>query len=121
MLSSQRMGNLIDELSEEADVVLFDTPPVLSVTDAAVLGNQTGGTLFVVEVGKTRRDTLAQAVSRIDNTNASILGVLLNRIKPSHDSYYYYQYYSSYSEDGSKARRRIRRRSKSKDQVGAPS
>ena len=121
ILSSQRMGNLIDELSEEADIVLFDTPPVLSVTDAAVLATQTGGTLFVVEVGKTRRDTLAQAVSRIDNTNASILGVLFNRIKPSHDSYYYYQYYSSYSEEGTKSRRRIKRRSKSKDQVGAPS
>jgi len=121
ILSSQRMGNLIDELSEEADVVLFDTPPVLSVTDAAVLGTQTGGVLFVVEVGKTRRDTLTQAVSRVRNTNAQILGVLLNRIKPSHDSYYYYQYYSIYSEDGPKTRRRIRRRSKTKDQVGAPS
>jgi Mrp family chromosome partitioning ATPase len=74
------MGNLIDELSEEADVVLFDTPPVLSVTDATVLGNQTDGTLFVVEVGKTWRDTLSQAISRIRNTNAQILGVLLNRI-----------------------------------------
>jgi capsular exopolysaccharide synthesis family protein len=121
ILSSQRMGNLIDELSEEADFVLFDTPPVLSVTDAAVLATQTGGTLFVVQSGETRRDTFAQAVKRIRKANAPVLGVLLNRIKPTDDSYYYYQYYNSYSEDGSKTRRRIGRRSKSKDQVGAAS
>lgn len=119
ILSSQRMGQLIEELSEEADVLLFDTPPALSVTDAAVLAPQTDGTLFVVQVGETRRDTLIQAVNRVRKSNAQVLGVLLNRIKPSHASYYYYQYYSSYSQEGDKSRRRIKRRSKSKNQVGA--
>lgn len=119
ILSSQRMGQLIEELNEESDVILFDTPPVLSVTDSAVLATQTEGTLFVVQVGETRRDTLIQAVNRIRSANAQVLGVLLNRIKPSHDSYYYYQYYSSYAQDGTKSRRRMRRRSKSKNQVGA--
>ncbi len=121
ILSSQRMGQLIEELGEEADILLFDTPPVLSVTDAAVLAPQTEGILFVVQVGETRRDTLAQAVGRIRNTNAHVLGVLLNRINPSHGSYYYYQYYSSYAQDDAKKRRKIGRRSSSKDQVGAPS
>jgi capsular exopolysaccharide synthesis family protein len=116
ILSSQRMGQLIEALSAEADVLLFDTPPVLTVTDAAVLAPQTGGTLFVVQVGETRRETLIQAVDRIRNNNAQVLGVLLNRIKPSHGSYYYYQYYSTYSNDGRK-RRRIRRRSKSKNEA----
>ena len=116
ILSSQRMGQLIDALTAEADVLLFDTPPVLTVTDAAVLAPQTGGTLFVVQVGETRRDTLAQAVDRIRNNNAQVLGVLLNRIKPSHGSYYYYQYYSTYGDDNL-GRRRIRRRSKSKGEA----
>jgi non-specific protein-tyrosine kinase len=116
ILSSQRMGQLIDALSAEADVLLFDTPPVLTVTDAAVLAPQTGGTLFVVQVGETRRDTLIQAVDRIRNNNAQVLGVLLNRIKPSHGSYYYYQYYSTYGDDDLR-RRRIRRRSKSKGEA----
>jgi non-specific protein-tyrosine kinase len=114
ILSSQRMGQLIAAFSEEADVLLFDTPPVLTVTDAAVLAPQTDGTLFVVQVGETRRDTLVQAVNRIRSSNAQVLGVLLNRIKPSHGSYYYYQYYSNYGDDGDKRRRRVRRRSKSK-------
>jgi capsular exopolysaccharide synthesis family protein len=119
ILSSQRMGQLIEELSEEADVLLFDSPPVLSVTDAAVLAPQTQGTLFVVQVGETSRDTLRQAVNRVHKSNAHVLGVLLNRIKPSHGSYYYYQYYSTYAADDKKSRRRLRRRSKAKNQVGA--
>jgi capsular exopolysaccharide synthesis family protein len=119
ILSSQRMAQLIDELITEADFLLFDSPPVLSVTDAAVLAPQTQGALFVVQVGETSRDTLRQAVERLRKSNAHVMGVLLNRIKPSHGSYYYYQYYSTYDSDGSKSRRRIRRRSKAKNQVGA--
>lgn len=115
ILSSQRMGQLIEELYKEADILIFDTPPVLTVTDAAVLAPKTDGTLFVVHVGKTRRDTLSQAVERILKTNGHALGVVLNRIKPSHGSYYYYQYYNTYSRDGKK--RKKRRRITSKDQV----
>ncbi len=115
ILSSQRMQNLIDELYDEADVLVFDTPPVLTVTDAAVLSPQVDGTLFVVQVGKTRRDTLVQAVERVMKTNAHPLGVVLNRIKPSHGGYYYYQYYDTYAQDDKKQKKRQRIRSK--DQV----
>jgi non-specific protein-tyrosine kinase len=115
ILSSQRMGQLIRELYEEADILVFDTPPVLTVTDAAVLAPKVDGALFVVHVGKTRRDTLSQAVARIEKTNAHPLGVVLNRIKPSHGSYYYYQYYDTYARSGKK--RKKRRRIGSKDQV----
>lgn len=115
ILSSQRMSQLIEELYKEADILIFDTPPVLTVTDAAVLAPKTDGTIFVVHVGKTRRDTLSQAVERIKKTNAHPLGIVLNRIKPSHGSYYYYQYYNTYSQDGKK--RTKKRRISSKDQV----
>lgn len=115
ILSSQRMNHLIDELYDEADILVFDTPPVLTVTDAAVLSPRVDGTIFVVHVGKTRRDTLAQAVERVMKTNAHPLGVVLNRIKPSHGGYYYYQYYDTYARDGKKQKRRHRVRSK--DQV----
>jgi non-specific protein-tyrosine kinase len=115
ILSSQRMVQLIEELYKEADVVIFDTPPVLTVTDAAVLAPKTDGTLFVVHVGKTRRDTLARAVELVKKTNAHTLGVVLNRIKPRYGSYYYYQYYNTYSRDGKK--RKKKRRISSKDQV----
>ncbi|MDX1413607.1 MAG: polysaccharide biosynthesis tyrosine autokinase [Candidatus Promineifilaceae bacterium] len=119
ILSSQRMNHLIQELYDEADVLVFDTPPVLTVTDAAVLSPQVDGTLFVVQVGKTRRDTLVQAVERVLNTNAQPLGVVLNRIKPSHGGYYYYQYYDTYTRKDK--RRKKRRHVSSKDQVSMPS
>jgi capsular exopolysaccharide synthesis family protein len=115
ILSSQRMGQLVEELYKEADIIVFDTPPVLTVTDAAVLAPKVDGTLFVVHVGKTRRDTLAQAVERIKKTNAHPLGVVLNRIKPSHGGYYYYQYYDTYAHSDKK--RKKKRRISSKDQV----
>lgn len=119
ILSSQRMGQLIEELKEEADILIFDTPPVLTVTDAAVLAPKTNGTLLVVHVGKTRRDTLSQAVERIRKTNSQPLGVVLNRIKPSHGSYYYYQYYNTYTRGGKS--RKKKRRITSKDQVSTTS
>jgi capsular exopolysaccharide synthesis family protein len=105
ILSSHRMSQLIEELYEGADILIFDTPPVLTVTDAAVLSPQADGTLFVVHVGKTRRDTLAQAVERIEKTSAHLLGVVLNRIKPSHGGYYYYQYYNTYTRRGKKRKK----------------
>ncbi len=117
ILSSQRMGLLIQELSQEADMLLFDTPPTLSVTDAAVLAPQVDGALFVVHVGETRREALKQAIERLRQSNSQILGVVLNRINPSQGSYYYYQYYSTYTQDGRGGKRR---RTRTKKQVGAP-
>ncbi len=114
ILSSQRMGQLIEELHKEADVLIFDTPPVLTVTDAAVLAPKTDGALFVVHVGKTRRDTLYEAVVRIKKTNAHTLGIVLNRVKPSHGSFYDYQYKNAYKHNTKKNRRRT---ITSKDQV----
>ena len=115
ILSSQRMGQLIEELYEGADILIFDTPPVLTVTDAAVLAPQVDGTLFVVQVGKTRRDTLARAVERVEKTSAHCLGVVLNRVKPSHGGYYYYQYYNTYAREGK--RRKKLDHIRSQDQV----
>ena len=54
LLGSQRMKHVIDELSKLADIVIFDTPPVLVVTDAAVLGRQVDGVLLVADAGGTR-------------------------------------------------------------------
>jgi Mrp family chromosome partitioning ATPase len=116
------MEKLIAELYKEADILLFDSPPVLSVTDSAVLAPRVDGTLFVVHVGKTRRDALLQAVSFIRKTNAQVLGIVLNRIKPSHSRYYYYyEYYNTYARDNDKQNKRRRRRIRSRDRVSAPS
>ncbi len=103
LLGSHRMAHLVEVLSEQADVVIFDSPPVLAVTDAAVLGRQMDGVLLVVEAGETREQALAHSVSELQKTGANILGVALNRLDSRRGGYYYYYYYSD--EQGGQRRR----------------
>ena len=61
LLNSQRMKDVIAEFESVVDVIVFDTPPVLTVADASIIGPQVNGALLVVDTGKTRRDTFANA------------------------------------------------------------
>jgi non-specific protein-tyrosine kinase len=78
-LSSGRMTRLIRQLETLADMVIFDTPPVLSVSDAALLASQTSGALLVIEAGKTRREQAQAAKDVLERARARLLGaVMLN-------------------------------------------
>ncbi len=110
LLGSARMGRLIEALERDADFVLFDTPPALPVTDAAVLAAQTDGVLVVMDAGRTRRGLAGVAVENLKQVGANLLGVALNRLAPGRGGYYYYYYYYYYLTDGSSARRRRSRR-----------
>lgn len=78
-LSSSRMTRLIQQLETLADMVIFDTPPVLSASDAALLASQTGGALLVIEAGKTRREQAQAAKDVLERARARLLGaVMLN-------------------------------------------
>ena len=114
LLSSQRMEQLLNILREHADFVIFDTPPVLTVTDSSVLATKVGGVLLVVEAGSTRRSTLAQAYELLNNSGGRVYGVLLNHLKSSRRGYYYnYYYYSHYQyEDGNRQKRLTSKKSK---------
>jgi Mrp family chromosome partitioning ATPase len=98
------MANAIRLLLEHADVVLFDSPPALAVTDAAVLGAQMDGVLLVVDAGVTRRGESERAKETLEQVGVHFLGVVLNRLKLGRGSYSYYYYY--YSSGGGKKRRR---------------
>jgi non-specific protein-tyrosine kinase len=104
LLGSQRMGQLIERLKEEADVILFDSPPAMAVTDASVLGTLADGVLIVVDAGRTRRNAAKETAERLRQVGANVLGAALNRLKPGRSGYYYYYYY--YSQDGTKRRRK---------------
>ncbi|MEE8391501.1 MAG: polysaccharide biosynthesis tyrosine autokinase [Anaerolineae bacterium] len=106
LLASERMQEFVAWLEGQADVVIFDSPPVLSVTDAAVLANLTDGTLLVVDCGETRKPAAAQAVERLTGVGGRVLGVVLNRLTPSRDGYYYYYYYYSGAGDATPGRKR---------------
>jgi non-specific protein-tyrosine kinase len=78
ILGSRRMESVIERLRNEADIILFDTPPVTAVTDAAVLATRVDGVLLVFQAGKTRRDRARQARLILEKVKANIIGVVLN-------------------------------------------
>ncbi len=89
LLSSQRMGKIIESLKAQADFVLFDSPPILAVTDAAVLARKVDGVLLVISAGKTKRDRAVKAKTMLDKVNAKVLGVVLNNAKLDSSLYGY--------------------------------
>jgi non-specific protein-tyrosine kinase len=78
LLGSKRMESLIERLTAEADMVLFDTPPVTAVTDAAVLATRLDGVLLVLQAGHTRRDRAREARRLLEKVKANMIGVVLN-------------------------------------------
>ena len=81
LLGSRRMEEIIAALLERADVVFFDAPPVVAVTDAAVLATKVDGVLLVVNAGGTKRDYARAAKARLEKVNANLLGAVLNNVR----------------------------------------
>jgi non-specific protein-tyrosine kinase len=90
VLGSQRMDRVIAALRSLADIVLFDAPPTIAVTDAAVLGVKVDGVLLVVSAGRTKRDHALRAKTLLEKVNAKVLGVVLNNVKFDGSLYQYY-------------------------------
>ena len=78
-VASAVMGGLVEELRSLADVVVIDTPPVLAVADASIIGSYADGVVIVVRSGKTKAEMLGEAVKRLRSARVRILGVALNR------------------------------------------
>jgi capsular exopolysaccharide synthesis family protein len=99
LLGSAKMADFIQSVKKAFDIILIDTPPVLAVTDALVMGPNVDGVILVVWGGKTSREALKRAKERMDLTNVKTLGVILNRINlKEHDYYYKHHYYHYYGE-----------------------
>ena len=100
LLGSKRMGQLIARLREEFDMIILDTPPVVAVTDALLLGRCADATILVARADVTRIDALLRAMDSVERSGANLLGVVLNNFNVAnvYGSYYkYYQYYHYYS------------------------
>lgn len=80
LLQSQSMAQLLTELRERYDIVILDAPPLLPVTDAALLTSQADGALVVVRHGKTTRDQLKGALERLEQVDGTVLGTVLNMV-----------------------------------------
>ncbi|MGG5371366.1 CpsD/CapB family tyrosine-protein kinase [Enterococcus sp. AZ196] len=90
LLSSRRMQQLVDTLSESFDLVIFDMPPVVTVTDAQIMSSYVDGTILVVRERKTNKQAILEAKKLLDMVQAKIIGVVYNGKKQGEDSYYYY-------------------------------
>jgi capsular exopolysaccharide synthesis family protein len=112
LLGSQRMRQLLASLNQMADVVILDSPPVVAVTDAAVLSNRVDGVVLVTYAGQTRRDVARQAVLNLQQAGANLLGGVLNGISKREGGYSYHQYYtpSRHGAAGQPSRAGLRRR-----------
>lgn len=90
LLGSKAMDQFINDAQGLFDVVVFDTPPVLAVTDGQVLSNKLDGVVLVVSSGKTETDAALKAKETLLNSKSKLLGVVLNNIKRTESQYYYY-------------------------------
>lgn len=93
LISSKKMARLVEALDNAFDLVIYDVPPVLSVTDAQILSTKVDGTVLVVRENKTEKASVKQAVKLIKHVNGEIVGVVLNDVHRSASGYYgYYGY-----------------------------
>ena len=102
LISSARADNMIEELRTRYDYVLFDTPPIIAVTDALILTKKVDLTFIVVRCGFTEKGIIKRTQELMDNINATIDGIIVNGVYVqkfySKQNYYYYYYYY-YGED----------------------
>jgi capsular exopolysaccharide synthesis family protein len=104
LLGSARAAEVIAALRDDFDMVLLDSPPVLPVTDAAVLSAQADATLLVATAGKTRRRDFGRAVELLRQVEAPLVGSVLNGVSTASGYGYGYGYYRyEYAEDGARA------------------
>lgn len=90
MLSSKTMTVLLEELKNNFDYIILDTPPVQAVTDSQILSTKSDGTIIVVKAERTKKDSVENSINLLKKVNANIIGTVLNGVDNSRNKYYYY-------------------------------
>ncbi|MDD5765575.1 MAG: CpsD/CapB family tyrosine-protein kinase, partial [Candidatus Marinimicrobia bacterium] len=110
ILASQKLRNFLDRMKSEFEIVLFDSPPIIAVTDASVISKMTDAILLVVKSGVTDTRVVARAVELLKQVKTHLIGAVLNgvNITAGYDSYYYYYHYYYYYGDGGKKKKKTR-------------
>ena len=103
LLGSARMTELVKQLENDWDMVLFDSPPLVAVTDATMISQEIDKIIMVVKVGQTDKKAFAHTLTNLRNVGAPLGGIIMNAVthKSSYGSYYYYYYYQYYHYYGS--------------------
>jgi Mrp family chromosome partitioning ATPase len=105
LLSTSAMAGFLRDVSAEYDIVLIDTPPVLPVTDSAIVAGQADGVLLVYQAGKVGRLVLKRAKAHLESTRAKVWGVVLNDVQTEVAGYHYTHYYTHYYGEETALRR----------------
>jgi capsular exopolysaccharide synthesis family protein len=93
ILASKRMNVLIEEMKLIYDMIIFDTPPALAVTDAQIVATKCDGVILVIDSGKVKREVVLKTKASLLQVQARILGAVLNNMERGIEGSYYYYYY----------------------------
>lgn len=91
LLASKQMNSLLDELKQNYDLIIVDTPPILMLTDAKILAAKCDGVLLVIEYGKVKRKAAQKVREELMLAKSNLIGVVLNKIKNQDEEAYLYQ------------------------------
>ena len=98
LLMSDRFKNVLEGLKDRYDKLIFDSPPILAVTDGLMLSKLVDGTILVVRSGSTIKEQAFSSAKQLRDVDSNLTGVVLNHIDLDDRSYgYYYHYYYGYS------------------------
>ncbi len=124
LLSSNAMRHLLVKLRSLYDVILIDSPPIISVADAPVIASHVDGTILVVRAGYIPRRLTLQAKKFVEAVNGKVLGIVLNSVSSEHHPYYYYRYYTdnyyTYYGDENKKKRKHKKKSPIQNESFSP-
>jgi polysaccharide biosynthesis transport protein len=112
LLESQRFQGLIEELKTRYDVVLFDAPPVIAVTDASILAAKLDGLILLMGVNKVTRKAAKHALQLLASARVKVWGMVVRGVRPDNDGYYYayyHRYYGTMERDRKKSDKKNRR------------
>jgi len=100
LLDTSKMREFVSDVSKHYDLVIFDAPPIIGVSDASLLAREVDCVLLVIQHRKYPRSVSLRARAMVENTGGNLIGVVLNRINVSRDYSYYYHYNYRYSPSG---------------------
>lgn len=117
IIDSEKYSELMAILREKFDIVIYDTPPLISFIDAALFAARADGTVMLAKPGNVEYKIFHKCLEQLQKANANVLGVVLNGAQKSHTGYNYYygKYYKKYYSDGTS--KKVRK--KKKDEAGS--
>jgi polysaccharide biosynthesis transport protein len=117
LLGSSAFDQIVGQLEAQADIVIFDTPPCIPVTDPLIVASRMDGVILVLHVGQTRKAAVKHAIELLERSRSRIVGIVFNRVSPGKSGYYYHHYYyygDGYYAEAAQRGQRHRRNGKSR-------